>query len=279
MHNELEQPAITNKRLLVHSLHAANAMFSGYNWSPLTLLERVGEGRLDAEMTSYLACVITAIDTIPATQKYTSDYWIVPQRKAEDGTIIYGAHGGEDFQVANASSARWSPDKPALPSGRNDCESFAHANLSRMLGFIELAGGKRALGALSKDGWDINSIRERVYLDAIQGDPSKMPKAIPKDSPASKSLVEFAKQACKPTNDNVALDSMVVAACIMSSSDFNADLILGGAYAASRTSSPEERKPGGHAYSICRLGDHTALMEGTAPVLNRMYAETTEHAR
>ena len=148
-----------------------------------------------------------------------------------------------------------------------------------MLGFIELAGGKRQLGVQGTQGWDINSIRKRIYLEAIQGDPSKMPESIPEDSPASRSVVEFARYASAPPHNTVALDSMVVASCIMASSDFGADLVLGGAYAASRSALGEERKPGGHAYSICRLMDHTALMEGTAPVLNRMYAETTEHAR
>jgi hypothetical protein len=68
MHNELEQPAMTNKRVLVHSLHAATTIFKGYQWSPTTLASKVAKGELDEELTSFLACFLTSIDTIPATQ-------------------------------------------------------------------------------------------------------------------------------------------------------------------------------------------------------------------
>lgn len=203
-------------------------------------------------------------------QVYTSDYWLVPTCEGEQRG--WRATQGEDFQVANASSARWDPTKSALPSGRNDCESFAHCNLSRYLAAVELAGGKMKDADINaKEGWDMNAIRKRVYMQAIQGGESGWSKVPLLEGSASKSVVGFAKwcesRSASYTDEMVALDNLTIVSCIMASGTFGVDLVLGGAYAASRTDVVKggQRQLGGHAYSIAVLGNNTALMEVRLP--------------
>lgn len=145
MYNEGEQSAITNKRVLLHSYHAALSMFIGHGWTTKTLFDKVATGQLDQELCSFMGYMLCAQDTLPSTQEYVSDYWIVPNPQHpqdQRGTAQWFAYPGEDWQVANASMASWNPEQKWSPSGHDDCESKFHHILSKHLSFVELAGGK-----------------------------------------------------------------------------------------------------------------------------------------
>lgn len=121
MHNESEQEAITNKRLFVHGYHAALTIFKGYGWNSKTVFEKIAKGDFcTEEFASFLSLVVCATDTLPATQAYVSDYWIVPANNAGDFT----AYLGEDWQISNTTRASWDPkSSEGGPSGNFDCES------------------------------------------------------------------------------------------------------------------------------------------------------------
>ena len=145
MHNEDEQTAITEKQVLLHSYHAALSMFAGHGWTTKTLFEKVASGKLDQELCSFVGYSLCAADTLPSTQEYVSDYWLVPDPShppTQRGTAQWFALAGEDWQVANASMASWSPDQKWSPSGHDDCESKFHHILGKHLAFVEMSGGK-----------------------------------------------------------------------------------------------------------------------------------------
>lgn len=299
MNNEMEQPAITNGRLLVHAYHAALTMFKGYGWDAGTLFRKVAQGELDEELTSFLGFVLSSVLTLPSTQEYVSDVWLFkdpfsPLSKPWRPTI------GEDWQVANASMASWNFGKAWGPSGHDDCESKAHHLAALYLRFVALVGGKGNQWIQARDGKGMEGVRANVMREALQMPVAAFGKGVggggataaagevhlqPIGAEAMHSILAFAEsrhelfKAGKLGSDEAIMaDSITLLAALFASDSFQLDMILGEAFGAAATST-RTRKPGGHAYAISTFCGQTALLEGTGSVLNRMHAEHAEHAR
>lgn len=97
MYNETEQTALTEKKVLLHSYHAALSMFVGHGWTTKTLFEKVSRKEFDEELCSFVGYVLCAADTLPSTQEYVSDYWLIPhpetpmgQRKGAEWVTLAG---------------------------------------------------------------------------------------------------------------------------------------------------------------------------------------------
>lgn len=263
--NELEQDGITNKRILLYSFHLASTIFQGYGWHSRTIFQKVAAREFDDELLSFLSVIASGLDTFPATQEYVSDYWLFPNKdKKKDWELACG----EDWQVANAMMAAWTPKVKWSPSGHDDCESKAHHILAKILLWILAAGGKGSkIIRESELGLQavLNYIQEHVF--GVQGKSANL------DIPESKrhSIIKFAEWAyTRPVSakdnipGNVSQDTvlaMVMIAAMIASDDFKAHIVLGGAFAPNKTADDTPKHECGHAYDILMFCDHSNIAE------------------
>jgi hypothetical protein len=123
MHDEGEQPGLTNKRALLHAFHAAMATFCPYGWDIGSYMKRVAEGGTETqpkgvsdEVMSFLGFMLGTTHSLPGTQKYVSDYWSFPNPFAYADTRMPWMKVG-DWHVLerNFSTPFPSPPNPPPP--------------------------------------------------------------------------------------------------------------------------------------------------------------------
>lgn len=342
MHNELEQVGITNKRILLHSFHAAFAVFQkAYGWSFTTYLESAlsmvtgrdlddllpnskGMGLIPRESTpkkkgtiqsglSMTCLSLNASDNMPSTQKYVSDHW--GARNPLDKKGVWFPIMGEDWGHANATRAVWDAKTSfGSPSGKNDCESSDHANMSKYLAYLDLAVPHDPLQTKA-------NVWKKVYGKSQRRN-SVSKKFVGLASQDIKmSLQEFIQDRLEyysasdkiDMDDEAYVDALTIQALLLHPQTglLSFDTVLGTAFSAKQdtTKVPTSNQPkddnrpvGGHAYGITTytcpqissmtaskydltpmpnnsLEKLTLINEGTACVVNRVFVESSDHSK
>lgn len=150
----------------------------------------------------------------------------------------------------------------------------AHHIVAKLLEWISMAGGKGSVILMSKG---FNSVRETIIRDVMQTD-DKTIKAIPEK--CNKSILLFAQHCLKNSSSEVedVANALTLLCAIFASDDFEMHTTLGEAFGAAATSKGPRTK-GGHAYVMCTFCGMSAILEGTASVLDRMQAEHADHVK
>lgn len=296
MHDEREQTAITNKEMLFHSFHAALTVFEPYGWTLQTIFKKVGEQQFDdGELVSFLGCVLCVGHTMPSTQEYVSDDWLLRVPDLNGNSLKYMIMGGEDWNHCNGQHSKFDYKKSTgSVSGADDCESKADYVLSTMLAFVEIAGGKGS-HLIASSGMD--QVVQRTWEEVMPTDLREKGTDSARDRSSSfhcsvneKSLIQFCRDVdaemtiCQngTRQDGSSVlwirrtaQAIAVLAALYASDSCRAHLTLGGAYgAANVTDQKKERKVGGHGYGTLEIFGCSQLMEATAALLI-----TSEHAQ
>lgn len=122
MFNELEQDAITNKRMIMHNVHAALTVFGAYGFTYANYIRALKTRTRLQTIASFHSFVLVGTSSVPSTQEYEFDWWAGPQPNNMDGQ--WWVRSGENWQHAYSTRATWNPMQGSgSPMNKNDCES------------------------------------------------------------------------------------------------------------------------------------------------------------
>lgn len=139
MFNELEQDSVTNQRCLLHNLHATLCVFGAFGYTMADFFKSLHTGEDQETMASFLSFLPVPCTSLPANQKYESDYLAVPN--PYDKNAPWQAKVGDNWQVAFSMRSFWNSLLSTHgPDGDNDCETDAAFRIALMLTYSSLRG-------------------------------------------------------------------------------------------------------------------------------------------
>ena len=133
MFNELEQSAITNKRVLMHNVHAALTVFGAYGFTVANYFRALATKTRLHTIASFHSFILIPSSSLAATQEYAYDLWTGPNpsNPVEGPWFV---RSGENWQHAYSTRATWDPTTGSgAPDDKNDCESKAHSIVANKL--------------------------------------------------------------------------------------------------------------------------------------------------